>query len=57
MQDSEESTQRRVLRGRGKALHRSGFAGIQSARVCSEGSEVLTLGVVLGNPSIQILVY
>ena len=45
MQDSEESTRRRVLRGRGKALHRSGFAGIQSARACSECSEVLTLGV------------
>jgi hypothetical protein len=37
-QDSEESTLRRVLRGRGKALHRSGFAGIQSVRMCSECS-------------------
>ena len=43
-----------VLRARGEALRRSQFAGIQSARACSE---VLALGVVLGNPSIQILVY
>ena len=48
---------RRVLRARGEALRRSQFVGIQrarlGARVCSE---VLALGVVLGNPSIQILV-